>query len=84
LFASNKNYEELPLSIFNNNLEKKTTHGGEMTDSENSNYRTYTIDYVIKKLNEFGEENAKELIRAVANWKIRTTEKVLKSLLKNS
>lgn len=46
-------------------------------------YRTFTLDFVFKKLLEFGEDQALNRIRTIANWKFKTTENVLKSLLKN-
>ena len=47
-------------------------------------YKVYTMDFIFKKLNEFGEENSLSLVWSVAGWKLKTTENVLHSLLKNS
>jgi hypothetical protein len=43
----------------------------------------FTLDYIIKKLIDYGEEQAEARVRQVAQWKLKTTENVLRSLLKN-
>ncbi len=53
----------------------------------------FTIDYIIKKVIDYSEEKGKyrfikfignELVKEIAKWKLRSTENVLKALLKNN
>ena len=84
MFAYNKNYEEnTKLSVHQKYGNGPGSSNLENTDSEIQQYRVFKIEYVVKKFNEYGEENAHQSIRAVANWKLRTTENVLQALLKN-
>jgi hypothetical protein len=43
----------------------------------------FTFDFVFRKFIDFGEDQAVSRIRAMANWKLKTTENMLRSLLKN-
>lgn len=45
---------------------------------------TFTLDYLFKKFLEYSEDLAMQRIRAVAHWKISSTENILKSLLLNN
>ena len=44
----------------------------------------FTFDYVFKKVLEYCEDQAQNRIRAIARWKISSTESFLKSLLSNN
>lgn len=57
--------------------------GNSDLNSEQDNVKVFTIDFVIKKLIDYGEDQAEARVRQVAHWKIRTTENFLRSLLKN-
>jgi hypothetical protein len=39
---------------------------------------------VIKKLIDYGEEQARKIVVEVASWKLQTTENVIKALLINN
>lgn len=41
------------------------------------------MDYVFKKLIDYGEDQAEARVRQVAQWKLKTSENMLRSLLKN-
>lgn len=79
MFAYNKNYEEF------NKIPPTMKKGSntENMDSDFSTNRVFTLEFVIKKFNEYGEENSASSIRVIANWKLKTTENVLRALLKN-
>lgn len=80
MFAYNKNYQEIQNSkSFNVFSDRNSNSGG----SDNIQYKTFTLDYIFKKLVDFGEDQAVNRIKKIANWKLKTTENILKSLLKN-
>ena len=81
MFAYYKNYEEKPKSfIVSPNISpKKTTN----EDDTRSNMNVFTYDYVIEKLSEYSEEGADLLVSQMAQWKLKTTENVLKAHLKH-
>jgi hypothetical protein len=43
----------------------------------------FTLDYVFKKLIDYGEDQAEARVRQVAQWRLKTSENMLRSLLKN-
>lgn len=51
---------------------------------EQSRFKVFTFDFVIKKVIDFAEDKAEQRVRKIANWKIQSTENILKALLKNS
>lgn len=44
----------------------------------------FTIDYIIKKIIDYGEERVDELVDEVAGWRLKSSENVLKAFLKNN
>lgn len=46
-------------------------------------YKVFTLDYIFKKLIDYGEDQAEARVRQVAHWKLKTSENMLRSLLKN-
>ena len=64
--------------------DEKTVSG---PTSENSDtpgrYKVFTIDYLIKRLLDYGEDQGESRVRQVAQWKLKTTENILFSLLKH-
>ena len=52
-------------------------------DGDPAKYRVFTLDYIFKKLIDYGEDQAEARVRQVAQWKLKTTENMLRSLLKN-
>lgn len=59
----------------------KQSNSGESGDG--NRYRVFTLDYVFKKLIDYGEDQAEARCRQVSQWKLKTSENVLRSLLKN-
>jgi hypothetical protein len=45
---------------------------------------TFTFDFLFKRILEFCEESAHAKIRTIANWKIGSSENILRSLLLNN
>jgi len=45
-------------------------------------YKVFTFEYLIQNLIEFGGDQAETRIRQLAGWKLRSSENVLKALLK--
>ena len=52
--------------------------------AEGARFKVFTIEYVIKKLIDYGEEQARKIVVEVASWKLQTTENVIKALLINN
>ena len=44
-------------------------------------YKVFTMEYIIKKLLDYGEDSAKARIHQISQWKLKSTENVLKSFL---
>jgi len=49
-----------------------------------SRFKVFTIEYIVKKIIDYSEEKAVSRVRAVGQWKMKTTENVVRALLKNS
>ena len=47
-------------------------------------FKVFTFDYIIKKNIDYGEEMGKQLVEKVAEWKFKSSENILKSMLKNN
>lgn len=50
----------------------------------NRNIKVFTFDFLFKKVLEYCEDQATNRIRAIVNWKIKSSESILKSLLVNN
>lgn len=46
-------------------------------------YRVFTLDYIFRKVIDYGEDQAEARIRVIAKWKLRSSENILQSLLNN-
>jgi hypothetical protein len=60
---------------------------GSMYDKDSDyddRYRVFTLDYIFRKVIDYGEDQAEARIRVIAKWKIRSSENILQSLLNNS
>jgi hypothetical protein len=55
---------------------------GSVTDNR-MRYKIFTLDYLIKHLIDYSEDQGEARVRQMATWKLRTTENILKSLLKH-
>ena len=73
----NKNFQEIATS-------RNLIGGSDSSDSGKKKYRTFTFDFLFKKLIDYSEEQAQARVRQVASWKIKSTENILKSLLINN
>lgn len=82
MFSYNKNYEEN--KIFGHKINMQSSNGDNSESDVSGQYKVFTYDFVIKKITECCEENTHSMVRKMAQWKLRTTENVLLSLLKNS
>lgn len=87
MFAYNKNYEELmSRRKFLKLLE--AAHADEDPEAVRAamqaRFKVFTFDYVIKKLIDYGEELGKQLVIKVARWDLRSSENLLKAMLKNN
>lgn len=79
MFAYNKNYQEYQKMGQYNGFEKISNSG----DSDIAKYKVFTLDFVFKKIIDYGEDQAEGRIRQCAQWKLKTSENFLRSLLKN-
>lgn len=64
-------------------MKMMENQGTTMIDMSQSRYRVFTFDYVFKKIIDYSDNNAEYRLRKVVNWKIPSTENIIKSLLKN-
>lgn len=53
-------------------------------NAQGARFKVFTLDYIIKKIIDYGEEKVNELVDEVACWKLKSTENVLKAFLKNN
>mmetsp|Transcript_43453 Transcript_43453/g.41916 ORF Transcript_43453/g.41916 Transcript_43453/m.41916 type:complete len:227 (-) Transcript_43453:2526-3206(-) len=79
MFAFNKNYEEIPMYSIQKPIINMSEGNG--TESEAGQFRVYTFEYIFKKIVEFTEENSNKFIKQIANWKLKSSENILKALL---
>ena len=86
VFAFNQNYQ------FIGELEESSDDDDSHAPSQEcpaemrknvENYRTFTYDWLIKKIMEYCEEETPQRIKQVANWRLRSTENFLQSMLTN-
>lgn len=87
MFVYNKNYEELMSKRkFLKLLEMAQADNDPeaVKQAESARFRVFTIDYIIKKVIDYGEEMGKELVEQIAQWKLKSTENILKAMLKNN
>ena len=73
---------------YGQNYEKKHKENEEDEDDEDSDddldeedieakYNTFTFDFLFKKILEYCEDQSTIRIKAVANWKIKSSENIL-------
>ena len=84
MFAYNRNYEELqaPPPPSDDNMSKDASEFIE-GDTLSNRYKVFPVDYLIKRLLDYGEEQGQSRVRQVAKWGITTTENILRALLKH-
>ena len=83
MFAFNKNYEELmSKKKFQKLLESDDPEA--IKAAAGARFKVFTFDYIIKKNIDYGEEMGKQLVEKVAEWKFKSSENILKSMLKNN
>jgi hypothetical protein len=51
---------------------------------ESARFKVFTLDYVIKKVLDYAEEKGLELVDQIAKWGLKSSENILKALLKNN
>lgn len=71
---------------YNKNFQDLGTQPDEKQNDETESvgrYKVFTFDYMVKHLIDYGEEQSEARIRQVAHWKLRTTENILRSLIKH-
>ena len=76
VYAYNKNYQDQEPD--NDDEEDEFNP---MTIDER--YKTFTFDWMFKKIIEICDDQAPNKIRLIANWKLKSNENILKSLLVN-
>jgi hypothetical protein len=87
MFAFNRNYEELMSKrkvIKLLEVAKQENDPDAIKQAESARFKVFTIDYIIKKIIDYGEEMGKALVEEVALWRLKSTENVLKAMLKNN
>ena len=77
MFAYNKNYQDMqPPS---EDLAISARKDAENISSQR--FKVFTMNYLIRQTLDFGEDEGESRVRRIANWKLKTTENVLRSLL---
>eukprot|EP00347_Sterkiella_histriomuscorum_P019128 403342842 len=89
MFEYNKNYEEImTLKKFQRMKEYLSDAlPGEtlnLNDDDQARFKVFTFEFIIKKVIDFTEINPDKRVRDIANWRIQSTENILKALLKNN
>jgi hypothetical protein len=82
VFAYNKNFEEVDGDEYDDD-EDEDLHSLE-NEEDQRKFITFTFDFLFKKILEYCEDQSTNRIRAVANWKIKSNENILKALLVNA
>ena len=77
MFAYNKNYQDMQPS--SDDLAISARKVAENISSQR--YKVFTMEHVIRQTLDFGEDEGESRVRRIANWKLKTTENVLRSLL---
>ena len=49
-----------------------------------SRFKVFTFDFMLKRIVDFSEEHTIARVKRIAQWKIKSTENIIKSLLKNN
>ena len=85
----NKNYEELMskrkfMKLMEAAMVQSEQDPEAIKNAQGARFKVFTIDYIIKKIIDYGEERVNELVDEVAAWKLKSTENILKALLKNN
>ncbi len=85
----NKNYEELMskrkfMKLMEAAMAQSEQDPEAIKNAQGARFKVFTIDYIIKKIIDYGEERVNELVDEVAAWKLKSTENILKALLKNN
>lgn len=87
MFVFNKNYEELMSRrkfIKMKRYMNEPISDNPTPEEERERFKVFTLEFVIKKVIEFSEEKGDKRVREIAHWKIKSTENILRSLLKNN
>ena len=53
-------------------------------EDDSERFKVFTLEFVIKKVIDYAEDKTDQRVREIAKWKIKSTENVLKALLKNN
>jgi hypothetical protein len=89
MFVYNRNYEEL---MSKRKFDKLVQAALKSSDNDpdavsalsGARFKVFTLDYVIKKVLDYGEEKGPELVEQIANWQLKSSENILKAFLKNN
>jgi len=89
MFVYNKNYEEL---MSKRKFEKLVQAALSSSDNDpdavkalsGARFKVFTLDYIIKKVLDYAEEKGPEMVELVASWHLKSSENILKALLKNN
>lgn len=85
----NKNYEELMskrkfMKLMEAAMAQSEQDPEAIKNAQGARFKVFTVDYVIKKIIDYGEERVNEIVDEVAGWRLKSTENILKALLKNN
>lgn len=84
MYAYNRNYQELmPAPDDKASADGAAQANTSVALDPSIRYKVFTFDYLIKHLIDYGEDQGESRVRQIAHWKLRTTENILKSLLKH-
>lgn len=86
VYAFNQNYEyvgEQKEEKSSGDESSENKEAMEEEEDESSHYKVFTYDYLIKQILENCEDEAAQRIKQVADWRLKSTESFLKSMLMN-
>ena len=82
MFAYNRNYEEV---MSKKKFLKMLEITGQENPGEQARFKVFTFEFIVKKMLDFlPSDKAMKKVKEVANWKIQSTENILRALLKNN
>jgi hypothetical protein len=89
MFVYNKNFEELMskrkfMKLMEAAMAQSEQDPEAIKNAQGARFKVFTVDYIIKKIIDYGEEKVDELVDEVAGWRLKSTENILKALLKNN
>jgi len=70
------------MMAFNKNYQDTMPHLDSESEGPADRFKVFSFEYLVHNLIEFGGDQGETRVRQLAGWKLRSSENVLKALLK--